>query len=114
MYIDWRKVWLSFISSVQFICCDPGCVINQARWTDDWTALHIAAMMGAERIVDLLLAAGADPDKKTSEGFTAAKVAENSHFQRLRDKIRRADKSKIKMALQLYILNAIDIKSMLD
>ena len=81
--------------------CTPGCLINQARWSDDWTALHIAAMMGAERIVELLLAAGADPDKKTSEGFTAAKVAENCHFPRLRDKLRRSDKSKIKKEKQI-------------
>ena len=57
--------------------------------------------MGLERIVDLLLEAGADPGKKTSEGFTAEKVAENCHFQRLRDKIRRADKSKIKKEKQI-------------
>ena len=57
--------------------------------------------MGAERIVDLLLAAGADPASKTSEGFTAAKVAENCHFPRLRDKIQRADKSKIKKEKQI-------------
>ena len=57
--------------------------------------------MGLERIVDLLLAAGADPGKKTSEGFTAAKVAENCHFPRLRDRIRRSDKSKIKKEKQI-------------
>ena len=51
--------------------------------------------------MDLLLAAGADPAMKTSEGFTAAKVAENCHFTRLRDRIRRSDKSKIKKEKQI-------------
>ena len=51
--------------------------------------------------MDLLLAAGADPGKKTSEGFTAAKVAENCHFLRLRDKLRRSDRTKIKKEKQI-------------
>ena len=62
-----------FLSLVQ--CLNPGCVINQARWTDDWTALHIAAMMGAERIVDLLLAAGADPELRNDFNESARDLA---------------------------------------
>merc|ERR1739844_785457 len=69
-----------------------GSAINQARWSDEWTALHIAAMMGLERIVDLLLAAGADPAMKTSEGFTAAKVeGQNTEIRQVKDQKRETN-----------------------
>jgi hypothetical protein len=40
-----------------------------------WTPLHVAAYYGAERIVDLLLAEGADPLKVTRGGDTAYLIA---------------------------------------
>jgi hypothetical protein len=40
-----------------------------------WTPLHVAAFYGAERVVDLLLAEGADPLKVTRGGDTAYLIA---------------------------------------
>ena len=40
-----------------------------------WTPLHVAAYYGAERVVDLLLAEGADPLKVTRGGDTAYLIA---------------------------------------
>ena len=40
-----------------------------------WTPLHVAAFYGAERIVDQLLASGADPLKVTRGGDTAYLIA---------------------------------------
>ena len=76
-------------------------MVNQARWSDNWTALHLAAMMGLERIVDILLTGGADHTMKTKEGLTASQVARNWHFARLGDKINRSNKLKIKKEKQI-------------
>ena len=32
--------------------------VNQQRWTDRWTALHLAAMMGDRQTVEILLREG--------------------------------------------------------
>ena len=81
--------------------CIEGCVVNQARWSDQWTALHIAAMMGLERIVDVLLSAGADTTMKTSDGLTASQIAVNCHFPGLGDRIIRSNRTKIKKEKQI-------------
>ena len=81
--------------------CIEGCVVNQARWSDQWTALHIAAMMGLERIVDVLLSAGADTTMKTSDGLTASQIAVNCHFPGLGDRISRSNRTKIKKEKQI-------------
>ena len=67
------------LCSVTLIIC-LGCLVNQARWSDKWTALHLAAMMGLKTIVEMLLNSGADPKLETEEGFDASQVALNNHF----------------------------------
>ena len=76
-------------------------MINQSRWTDQWTALHIAAMMGQGKIVDMLLNAGADANLVTNEGFSAYRVAKNWHFNKIADKISKSCRKKVKQEKQI-------------
>ena len=77
-----------------------GAKVNQQRWTDGWTALHLAAMLGAEATARRLLEAGAstslgDPaNTAASFGFPAVaalcRAAPARRFRRERQ-IRRPE-----------------------
>mgnify|MGYP001370236782 CR=1 FL=1 len=75
-------------------------MINQARWLDGWTALHVSAMMGLEKVVDLLLKAGADPALVSSDGMNASQIAMKHNFRKIAEKIRTC-KNKIKKEIQI-------------
>merc|ERR1712079_473279 len=79
---------------------EAGCLVNQARWSDKWTALHLAAMMGLEKIVEMLLNSGADPKLETEEGFDASQMALNNHFPHIA-KLIKSSKKKIKQETQI-------------
>ena len=53
---------------------DQGACVN-ARQHGGWTALHAAAMLGDEAMVDVLLKAGADAGLESDDGKTAADMA---------------------------------------
>ena len=58
-------------------------------------------MMGREKVVDLLLNAGANPASLTSEGLTASQVATNYHYLKLAAKIKNSCKKKVKAEKQI-------------
>ena len=75
-------------------------MINQARWLDGWTALHVSAMMGLERVVDILLNAGADPVLASSDGMNASQIAMKHNYKKIAEKIRTC-KNRIKNESQI-------------
>ena len=84
------KLFLSWFRQVSKVSCDsiilfflfPGSMINQARWLDGWSALHVSAMMGLEKVVDLLLKVGADPALVSSDGMNASQIAMKHNFRK--------------------------------
>ena len=57
-----------------------GAKVNQQRWTDHWTALHLAAMLGHLGIVRILVRAGANSRMEDSQGQTPADIATRFGF----------------------------------
>jgi len=82
------------------ILIQAGSMINQARWLDGWTALHVSAMMGLERVVDILLNAGADPVLASSDGMNASQIAMKHNYKKIAEKIRTC-KNRIKNESQI-------------
>ena len=54
--------------------------MNQQRWTDQWTALHLAAMLGHLGVVQILVRAGANSRMEDSQGQTPADIATRFGF----------------------------------
>merc|ERR1712032_892888 len=82
------------------ILIQAGSMINQARWLDGWSALHVSAMMGLEKVVDLLLKAGADPALVSLDGMNASQIAMKHNFRKIAEKIRTC-KNKIKKEIRI-------------
>ena len=66
--------------------------MNQPRWSDKWTVLHVAAMVGAREVTGMLLQAGANTTLLDEEGRTAAQLAKGYGFIVLSDTINMAPK----------------------
>ena len=60
----------------------------------------MAAMMGLERVVDILLNAGANPVLASSEEMNASQIAIKHNFPKIAEKI-RTSKNKIKKEIQI-------------
>jgi len=58
-------------------------------------------MMGREKVVEMLLNAGANPASLTTEGLTASQVATNYHYLKLAAKIKNSCKKKVKVEKQI-------------
>lgn len=59
------------------------------RWTDGWTALHMAAMMGLEEVVLMLLQAGVNTKLEDEDGMTPSQVARQWRHSSVADIIER-------------------------
>ena len=66
--------------------------MNQPRWSDKWTVLHVAAMVGAREVTRMLLQAGANTTLLDEDGRTAAQLANGYGFTVLSDTINMAPK----------------------
>jgi ankyrin repeat protein len=66
---------------------DAGVGINHQNSSSGATALIFAASSGREKIVEQLLAAGADPTLKTDDDFTALDLASTRHILKLLSKL---------------------------
>jgi len=66
---------------------DAGIDINHQNSASGATALIFAASSGRETIVEQLLAAGADPDLKTHDDFTALDLASTRKILKLLSKL---------------------------
>ena len=80
-----------------------GARMNHARWSDGWTSLHLAAMLGVGDVIALLLDAGADASIRDTEGVFAADVATKYGFHDVADIIRRAPRENFKQEAGLCI-----------
>jgi uncharacterized protein len=67
-----------------------GVDINHQNSTSGATALIFAACSGREAVVEQLLAAGADPDLKTHDDFTALDLASTRKILKLLSKLVKA------------------------
>ena len=54
--------------------------MNQQRWTDHWTVLHLASMLGHLGTLQILLEAGANTRMEDSQGRTPADIATRFGF----------------------------------
>ena len=70
---------------------DRGADINVADADEHFTALMYAAAEGLAPVVDILLAAGADPAMKDIDGDTAAAFARRRGFTALADRLQAPD-----------------------
>ena len=65
----------------------------EARNSDGWTALHLAAVTGKEAVVETLLRAKADPNAVDKYGKTATQVAEQYCHPALANRLKQAQGS---------------------
>ena len=75
--------------------------VNQQRWTDKWTALHLAAMLGNNETVEMLLSAGANSRMEDHLGQTPATVATRFGFPDIATKCEEARAEKFKRERQI-------------
>ena len=68
---------------------ENGAEVNAVDHTERWTPLMFAAGEGLSPVVDLLIAAGADPKMKDKDNDTAADFAYNRGFTQLAAKLRK-------------------------
>ena len=66
-----------------------GAKVDMQRWTDGWTALHMAAMMGLEEVALMLLQAGASTHLEDEEGMRPSQVARQWRHTSVADIIER-------------------------
>lgn len=78
-----------------------GAKVNQQRWSDGWTALHLAAMLGNENIVNILLEAGANSTLKDSEHKTPGDIAKEYSYLKIEKICATAPKCKFKRERQV-------------
>ena len=75
--------------------------MNQQRWRDGWTGLHLAAMLGHLDIVRILLRAGANSRLEDSQGRTPADIAARFGFPEVARECREADTKEFKRERQI-------------
>ena len=63
----------------------PGAKINQQRWTDGWTATHVAAMAGEADTVRMMVEAGANTSLRDNEDRTPEAIATRFRRQEIAD-----------------------------
>jgi len=70
-----ESVWRENISLVRYLLSEPGIRLDELN-VDGYTPLMIAIKKGNSDIVDMLLAAGANPTVRNARGLDAADVAQ--------------------------------------
>ena len=78
-----------------------GAKVNQQRWTDGWTVLHLAAMFGNLQMVRMLLEAGANTTFRDCQGSSPGDVADKYGFREIASLCAGADVSKFKRERQV-------------
>ena len=79
----------------------PGAKVNQQRWSDHWTALHLAAMLGHLGTVQILVRAGANSRMEDSQGQTPADIATRFGFPEVARECCDANREKFKRERQI-------------
>ena len=72
-----------------------GINLDVQRSTDQWTALHLAVMVGNAEVVKLLYQAGADLDKFDIKGMSPKDLARHYRFFHIYDILNRSINSLI-------------------
>ena len=80
----------------------PGAKINQQRWSDGWTVLHLAAIFGNIEVVKILLEAGANTKMVNSCNLTPADVARNFGYESIAKLCDNAPPAKFKRERQIH------------
>ena len=75
-------------SEVALLLIEHGADVN-VKQRHGWTPLHTASNEGHEKVVDALIAAGADPAATNDDGITAADLAEKRGHSDLAARLRR-------------------------
>ena len=75
--------------------------MNQQRWTDRWTGLHLAAMLGQLGTVRTLVRAGANSRMEDSQGQTPADIATRFGFPEVARECCQANTEKFRRERQI-------------